>query len=80
MSSARELEEPYRNVVSAEVIATVNQLLQATAPTGVTTSLVLSGRARLESNLLQLKGLGKEIWRGEDAQAYVDRLRQEWDE
>jgi hypothetical protein len=47
---------------------------------GVTTSLVLSGQDRPVSNLLQLKGLGKEIWHGEDAQAYVNRLRQEWDE
>jgi hypothetical protein len=29
--------------------------------------------------LLELKGLGREIWHGEDAQAYVDGLRDEWD-
>jgi len=26
-----------------------------------------------------LAGLGKEIWEGEDAQRYVDRLRDEWE-
>ena len=26
-----------------------------------------------------LAGLGKEIWRDEDAQEYVDRLRNEWE-
>jgi hypothetical protein len=26
-----------------------------------------------------LAGLGKEIWEGEDAQAYVNRLRDEWE-
>ena len=26
----------------------------------------------------ELEGLGKEIWHGEDAQAYVNRLREEW--
>jgi hypothetical protein len=80
MSTVRELEAPYRHGVSAELIATVDQLLRATVPMGVTTSLVLSGQDRPVSNLLQLKGLGKEIWHGEDAQAYVNRLRQEWDE
>jgi hypothetical protein len=80
MSPARNLEVPYRNVVSAEVIATVNELLRVTSPMGLTTSLVLSGLEQPRSNLLQLKGLGKEIWHGEDAQAYVNRLRQEWDE
>lgn len=28
--------------------------------------------------LLQLRGLGKEIWRNEKADAYVQRLREEW--
>ena len=32
-----------------------------------------------ELHLAHLRGLGKEVWRGEDAQAYVNRLRQdEW--
>lgn len=26
-----------------------------------------------------LAGLGKDIWEGEDAQEYVDRLRDEWE-
>lgn len=29
-------------------------------------------------SLLELEGLGAEIWRGVDAQEYVDGLRQEW--
>jgi hypothetical protein len=28
--------------------------------------------------LTDLKGLGKEIWKGVDAQEYVDELRSEW--
>jgi hypothetical protein len=27
----------------------------------------------------ELVGLGKEIWKGEDAQGYVNRLRDEWE-
>ncbi len=29
--------------------------------------------------LSDLRGLGKEIWAGIDAQEYVDQLRNEWD-
>jgi hypothetical protein len=32
-----------------------------------------------EYTLLDLEGLGKEIWEGIDAQQYVDALRSEWD-
>jgi hypothetical protein len=30
--------------------------------------------------LSELRGLGKEIWDGIDAQEYVNQLRSEWDE
>ena len=30
-------------------------------------------------SLLELEGLGAELWGAVDAQAYVERLRQEWD-
>jgi hypothetical protein len=30
-------------------------------------------------NLLELTGLGAEIWEGVDAQEYVNQLRGEWD-
>lgn len=32
-----------------------------------------------ERSLLELEGLGAEIWQGIDAQEYVDELRREWD-
>ena len=28
---------------------------------------------------MELRGLGKEIWEGIDAQEYVDQMRNEWD-
>jgi hypothetical protein len=31
-------------------------------------------------SLLELEGLGAEIWQGIDAQAYVNELRKEWDQ
>jgi mRNA-degrading endonuclease RelE of RelBE toxin-antitoxin system len=30
-------------------------------------------------NITELKGCGKKIWKGIDAQKYVDKLRKEWD-
>ena len=30
-------------------------------------------------SIMELHGLGKEIWDGVDAQEYVNRLRDEWD-
>lgn len=35
--------------------------------------------AKLHS-LLELEGLGAELWQGIDAQAYVNESRREWDE
>lgn len=30
-------------------------------------------------SLRELRGLGKEIWQGIDAQQYIDKMREEWD-
>lgn len=38
-----------------------------------------TGEARSHS-ILELDGLGQEIWQGIDAQEYVNALRAEWDE
>jgi hypothetical protein len=35
---------------------------------------------RQQRRLSELRGLGKEIWEGIDAQEYVNRLRNEWNE
>lgn len=32
-----------------------------------------------ERSIMELHGLGKEIWEGIDAQEYVNELRKEWD-
>lgn len=36
------------------------------------------GGAQKRRNLLELQGLGKEIWKGIDAQEYLDRERTSW--
>jgi hypothetical protein len=35
--------------------------------------------ARPKRSILELHGLGAEIWEGIDAQEYVNQLREEWD-
>ena len=39
-----------------------------------------SGDGTHQRRLSELRGLGKEIWQGIDAQEYVDQLRDEWDD
>ena len=38
-----------------------------------------TGNEPRERSILELKGLGAEIWEGVDAQRYVDELRDEWE-
>lgn len=35
---------------------------------------------RRRHSLRELRGLGKEIWEGVDAQNYIDQQRDEWDQ
>lgn len=39
-----------------------------------------AGHPPAQRRLSELRGLGKEIWQGIDAQKYVDQLRSEWDD
>jgi hypothetical protein len=41
---------------------------------------VADAAPRRQRRLSELRGLGKEIWHGIDAQAYVNQLRNEWNE
>jgi hypothetical protein len=36
------------------------------------------GAMQKKHDILDLKGCGKEIWKGVDAQKYVNKLREEW--
>ncbi len=78
-TTMRELEAPPRYVVTEGVLATAPRLLLITRPYGVTTSITEARGYAPQGRLSELRGAGKEIWREEDAQAYVSRLRGEWD-
>jgi hypothetical protein len=42
-------------------------------------TLTESEQPEKKHSLLELEGLGKEIWEGVDAKEYVNELRREWD-
>jgi hypothetical protein len=77
MSAALDLEAGYERIQSRGAVSRVEHLLGAVEHPSGTTSLLL---ARPPTALSSLRGLGAEIWAGEDAQEYVRRLRSEWDE
>ena len=41
--------------------------------------MIQNDEKRPRHRITELKGLGKEIWEGIDAQEYVDRERDSWD-
>ncbi len=48
--------------------------------TVIVDSLTESSSPSGKHSLRELRGLGKEIWAGIDAQAYVNKERDEWDQ
>ncbi len=45
----------------------------------VSSDLAETEAEKPKRSLLELEGLGKEVWKGIDAQEYVDELRNEWE-
>lgn len=75
MSADPNIDAGYERVTSRRLVEAVERLYALEHPSG-TTSITLRRVAR--PTLSSLRGLGSEIWAGEDAQAYVSRLRDEW--
>jgi len=71
------MRDDYGHVVSQQAVSEVRRLLGSVDRAGPT-SVVMERRLR-GSGLLGLRGTGREVWAGEDAQVYVDRLRREWE-
>ncbi|OLE53723.1 MAG: hypothetical protein AUG51_11750 [Acidobacteria bacterium 13_1_20CM_3_53_8] len=73
---ATDLEKLYREQLQAlspaERLRLINMLAR-----GLAQDPAEEKRAR---DLMDLHGLGKEIWDGVDAEEYVNRLRGEWDQ
>lgn len=78
MQAQARLDAPYDRLVSQELVSDLVRLSRLGRSGKGTTSLVLSLDRESVPDLLDLEGLGAEVWAGEDAQAYVSRLRGEW--
>lgn len=75
--AALTLEELYERYIKPLPPADRLRLVAMT-----TQELAESGQQATEAprrSLLELEGLGAEIWQGVDAQEYVNKLREEWD-
>lgn len=70
-------EEVYQQHIKPLPRAERLRLMAMTAQEMAGQSEVLADKPK--RNLMELHGLGKEIWGGIDAQEYVNELRKEWD-
>ena len=70
MSLQEMIREAYR--LSPEEIKQLMKALIDLMPEGAETE-------PKQHSILELRGLGKEIWEGIDVQEYVNQLRSEWD-
>ena len=70
----------YSYVQTKEVVSDVVGLLQLDQSlSGTDPSSIYIARQKLgTTSLLELKGIGKHLWKGLDAQDYIDNLRDEW--
>jgi len=62
--------KPIPAIRQLQLIALISQRLASHAETT---------RQNNSRSLLELEGLGAEIWKGIDAQEYIDQLRQDWE-
>ncbi len=72
---ADHLEEVYKKYVKPLPTAERLRLLEMT----VHDLALAAPQDTKKRSILELRGLGKEIWKGIDTQKYVDGLREEWD-
>jgi hypothetical protein len=62
-----------------QVLKSVKQLeLRSQRRLLTTLKVLVETRVRKKHSIMELRGLGKEIWKGIDAQDYVDRERDSW--
>ncbi|MCK6457196.1 MAG: hypothetical protein L6Q92_11790 [Phycisphaerae bacterium] len=77
--TARELNAPYQYVVVEQAVSDVARLLvEEEQEELVVSDWYRRVRPGPHRSILELEGLGAEIWVGVDARQYVDELRDEW--
>ena len=72
----KSAQEIYKRYVSSLPAADRLRLLAMLAQ-GLASEASTAGQPK--RSIMELHGLGKEIWEGVDAQSYVDQLRDEWE-
>jgi hypothetical protein len=74
--ATQRVQELYERYVKALPDEQKLELIKLT-----TSSLAPNGESadKPKRSIMELHGLGAEIWQGLDAQEYVNRLRNEWD-
>lgn len=75
----REMSAPYAYVVSGSAIKDVSSLIDEEYRLGGLTSIVLGKPMARRHSILELRGLGREVWQGVDPKKYINELRNEWD-
>lgn len=76
----QRLDDSYLSVTSERAVSHVKRLLQGEGRENPSTSVILTlPKQPRRYSILELRGLGKEIWRGVEAQTYINELRKEWD-
>jgi hypothetical protein len=71
------VDELYEQQVRARPLRERLQLAQRILAEAADVGAADSGERR--RSLLELEGMGADLWDSVDAQTYVERLRQEWD-
>ena len=71
-SNTRNIYDEYIKSLTREEQLRLLEILQ--------TELNNGGENGGQRSILELHGLGKEIWHGVDVNGYVKKLREEWDE
>ncbi|GIV05377.1 MAG: hypothetical protein KatS3mg016_0952 [Fimbriimonadales bacterium] len=74
MATPLTVEELYERYIR---VLTPQQKIHLLAK--IATELAESRVAEKPQSILELHGLGAEVWREIDIQAYIDQLRSEWD-
>ena len=75
--ATKRVEEIYEGYIAALPIVDRLRLVELIAHGLAAT---VGNSATHARSLLELEGLGKEIWQGIDPPAYVNELRKEWDQ
>ena len=76
-----ELCTPYPYVISQHAVRDANRLVESLPGLETTSCLSLRSAEELrQHSILELQGLGKEIWAGVDALEYINELRDGWED